>query len=93
VSTFYLKIVNRRFEMPELDQYLSFSEKETEVLKQIVSDWLNEGLVLPPFESAVQAVLNKLGLSGEEQSSEIYPKTQEQLSTPSRSLKRVNAHR
>lgn len=73
--------------MSELYQHLSFSENEAEILKQIVSDWLNEGLVLPPFEPDVQAVLDKLGLAGEGQSSEIYPKTQEQLSVPSRSLK------
>jgi hypothetical protein len=68
--------------MPESDHHLSFSESESETLKQIVSDWINEGLMLPPFEPDVQSVLNKLGLGDEEQSSEIYPKTQEQLSAP-----------
>jgi hypothetical protein len=68
--------------MPESDQHLTFSKSESESLKQIVSDWINEGLVLPPFEPDVQSILNKLGLDGEERSSEIYPKTQEQLSAP-----------
>jgi len=68
--------------MAESEQHLTFSKSESESLKQIVSDWINEGLVLPPFEPDVQAILKKLGLDGEEQRSEIYPKTQEQLSAP-----------
>lgn len=73
--------------MPKSDQHLSFSKSESETLKQIVSDWINEGLALPPFEPDVQAILNKLGLDGKEQSPEIYPKTQEQLSAPRASVK------
>ena len=71
--------------MPESNQHLSFSKSESEALKQIVADWINEGLTLPPFEPDVQAILNKLGLGDEEQGSEIYPKTQEQLSAPASS--------
>ncbi len=44
------------------EDHLSFSNEEGEALRQIVEDWLNEELVLPPFPPATSAVLRKLGL-------------------------------
>ena len=43
-------------------QDISFSGRELEALKQIVSDWLHEELTLPPFEPEIEAILKKLGI-------------------------------
>jgi hypothetical protein len=44
------------------DDALSFSNDEAETLKEIVNDWLNEELVLPPFAPEVKSILEKLNL-------------------------------
>jgi hypothetical protein len=48
--------------MAAKDDGLSFDKEEAEVLRQIVGDWLNEELGVPPFPPAMEAVLKKLGL-------------------------------
>lgn len=59
----------------------SFSDKELEWISTITSDWLNEGIVIPPFEPELSGLLNKLGLSGSSDiEPETFPKTQEWLS-------------
>ena len=40
----------------------SFTQGESEVLKRIVSDWLQEEIVMPPFEAEILAVMEKLGI-------------------------------
>ena len=52
--------------MAAVDKKVSFSQDETLVLQQIVRDWLSEEIVVPPFEPAVAAVLQKLGLAKDE---------------------------
>lgn len=42
---------------------LSFSRAEAEALKLIIGDWLNDGIVTPPFEPEIEAVLKKLGFA------------------------------
>lgn len=59
---------------------ISLNEREVELVQEIVSDWLNEGIVLPPFESDLNKLLKKLDLESDEVVPEIYPKTQERLS-------------
>lgn len=70
--------------MAAADKCVSFNQDEKLALQQIVRDWLNEELAVPPFEPAVAAVLQKLGLSEEEPRAPVaragYPKTQEVLS-------------
>lgn len=70
--------------MAAADKGVSFNQDEKLALQQIVRDWLNEELAVPPFEPAVAAVLQKLGLDEEEPSAVIgpagRPKTQEVLS-------------
>lgn len=39
-----------------------FSERETEALRGIVRDWINEVIVMPPFPEDVMAVITKLQL-------------------------------
>lgn len=62
------------------DKSVSFSAREVELISEIVADWLNEGIMLPPFESDLKDLLKKLGLNGDDSTPEIYPKTQERLS-------------
>ncbi len=62
--------------------HISFTKNETEQLKQIVRDWQNEGLVLPPFKTDVKSIFKKLEIPVDTEDPEIYPKTQEQLSAP-----------
>lgn len=67
--------------MPEdNEESVSFSAVEVDLIKEIVADWLNEGITLPPFESDLNDLLNKLQLDSDDATSEIYPKTQERLS-------------
>ena len=73
--------------MPATKESVSFDHNEKLVLQQIVRDWLNEELVVPPFDPAVAAVLQKLSLDEEEPRAEGYPKTQEALSVPRRKAK------
>ena len=49
--------------MAKNDDGLSFNGAETEALKSIVADWLNEELLAPPFDKTIQGVLKKLGLA------------------------------
>jgi hypothetical protein len=49
--------------MPKQKNELSFDENEAEALRQIVGDWLNEEIVIPPFEPNIEAVVKKLGLA------------------------------
>jgi hypothetical protein len=44
------------------EKNISFSDREVEALKRIVSDWLQEELTLPPFEPEIQVILRKLDL-------------------------------
>jgi len=59
---------------------VSFSTRDVELIKEIVSDWLNEGITLPPFDADLNELLAKLELDSGEGTPEIYPKTQERLS-------------
>ena len=65
--------------MAKNDEGLSFNGAETEALKSIVADWLNEELVAPPFDTTIQGVLKKLGLASPE-SPQMSPTTLESLS-------------
>lgn len=71
------------------DKSVCFNHDEMRALQDIVGDWLNEEIAVPPFEPQVSAVLEKLGLGGEAVTTEVgptaYPKTQEALSAPWRS--------
>ena len=58
---------------------LSFSRAEVEALKLIVGNWLNEEIVMPPFEPQIEAVLKKLGFAIPT-SAGISPVTQESAS-------------
>jgi len=42
---------------------VSFTDEETEALRDIVAAWVDEQFVLPPYPPAVNAVLRKLGLA------------------------------
>jgi hypothetical protein len=44
------------------EKALSFSQAEADALKQIVADWLNEEIAVPPFSSEIQSTLRLLGL-------------------------------
>ena len=62
------------------NETVSFSSKQVELITGIVEDWLNEGIVLPPFEPELNSLLKKLDLNTDDASEETYPKTQERLS-------------
>jgi hypothetical protein len=49
--------------MAKGDDGLSFSRDESEALKLMVGDWLNEEIVVPPFDPHIAAVLKKLGIA------------------------------
>jgi hypothetical protein len=42
-----------------------FTESERAALRDIVIDWINEQLMLPPYPPEVASVIEKLGLLGE----------------------------
>lgn len=44
------------------DDGVTLSEAEVEILRSIIRDWINEDLVRPPYEEAVAAVFQKLGV-------------------------------
>ena len=77
--------------MAAADKSVSFNQDEKLALQQIVSDWLHEEFVAPPFDPATAAVLQKLGLGEKEPRAAIvpagHPKTQEVLSEPGKQAK------
>ncbi len=58
----------------------SFTAREIELLSGIAADWVNEGIVLPPYEPDLESLLKKLGVVPSAEKDETYPKTQERLS-------------
>lgn len=42
-----------------------FSERDLEVLRDIVADWLEAQLVIPPYPDDVVSVIGKLGVADE----------------------------
>ena len=47
---------------PTQSKEIQFTAEEAEVLRLIATDWLNEGLMLPPYNEPMTSVLAKLGL-------------------------------
>jgi hypothetical protein len=41
-----------------------FTERDLAVLRDIVTDWIHERLVLPPYPPEVAAVIEKVGIPG-----------------------------
>ena len=41
-----------------------FTERDLAVLRDIVTDWMNEQLVQPPYPPEVAAVIEKIGIPG-----------------------------
>jgi hypothetical protein len=41
-----------------------FTERDLAVLRDIVTDWINEQLVQPPYPPEVAAVIEKIGIPG-----------------------------
>ena len=40
-----------------------FNEREVDALRDIVTDWVNEQLVLPPFPHEVRSIIEKLDIA------------------------------
>lgn len=59
---------------------LSFSEDELQALKDIVSDWIDENIVSPPYDPAIASVINKLGVKGADDDRNVRTQTQEKIS-------------
>jgi len=68
--------------MPDSDQEISFTLSEQDALVRIIKDWINEELVVPPYDFATTAVMEKLGVGVDFRASSMSPKTQERLSNP-----------
>ena len=47
---------------PVQSKEIHFTSEEADVLRLIATDWLNEGLMLPPYDEPIMSVLAKLGL-------------------------------
>lgn len=45
------------------DSDVRFTEGEIVALRKIVTDWINEEIVQPPFPPAVASVIEKLGIT------------------------------
>jgi hypothetical protein len=59
---------------------LSFSEDELQALRDIVSDWINENIVSPPYDPAIASVINKLAVKGADDDQNVRTQTQEKIS-------------
>ena len=68
--------------MAKQDPGVSFTRAETETLKQIVSDWLNEEIVAPPFSPEIEAVLEKLDLAAPSRAAAPPPRKQDSRPRP-----------
>ena len=44
-----------------IDSNLQFTDEEISSLRVIVNDWVNEGIVIPPYDDATTSVIAKLG--------------------------------
>jgi hypothetical protein len=48
-----------------------FDERETEALRDIVTDWIDEQLVVPPFPAEVTSIIEKLHIGERTEAREI----------------------
>jgi hypothetical protein len=47
----------------------AFTESEVQALQQIVTDWMSERIVAPPYSTEVASVIRKLGVTETQQAS------------------------